>query len=740
DAVAAETGLSKTGRGRTPSFGMPLRAQFLRKGIYRYDKAVFGSYKDFVPNHYILGYHMVAQSRREYSTTIWNHAFDKVGKRPYMVVPFSEGIRDATGLSKRGLYDSTMNRLKNDWKKQSDSLTHEDLFVVRTPEKRIFTNYVRPHVVNDNLVIAEKNAMDDIGRFVMLDAKGNEKTLFTPGYYNSGSLSQAGNLVVWTEKEFDPRWENRSYSVIKIFDLNTGKTRKLTSKTRYFAPTLSPDAFKIVAVEVTEENIYFLVVLNVNSGQVIKRFSTPENYFFTYPSWSSDGASVVSVVVGDPGKSIVILQTASGSFEYVIPFTYTDISKPLLRGNDIFFIGAWSGIDNLYQLNTTTGQINKITSVEFGLTDPYLKPGGNEMLFSNYTENGYEISAITLDQTYQVPVENVTDWGPKLYHTLAEQDGVIMDPDSIPQTEYTSSNYSKLLNVFNFHSWAPLSIDASNYDVSPGFSLMSQNILSSAFTTLGYTYNLNENTGKYYLNFSYQGLYPVIDFQIDYGKRKSYTYDTTHQKINFSWMETNFTTAVKIPLNLTSGKYARLLQPSVDLTYKQLDMDKDAPVSFVRSNFKTISYRFYAYNLIKSVARDMYPRWGQMLDLNLRTAPFQSDTIGSMLAAETRLFFPGLFRHHSFNIYAGYQKRINNHYYYGNIVNYPRGFTGLLTKELKSISFNYKLPLFYPDFSLSSLAYFKRFKSNLFFDYATGNYDNEITDWYSAGIELFTDL
>nr|NQU91437.1 hypothetical protein [Bacteroidota bacterium] len=28
DAVAAETGLSKTGRGRTPSFGMPLRAQF----------------------------------------------------------------------------------------------------------------------------------------------------------------------------------------------------------------------------------------------------------------------------------------------------------------------------------------------------------------------------------------------------------------------------------------------------------------------------------------------------------------------------------------------------------------------------------------------------------------------------------------------------------------------------------------------------------------------------------------
>ncbi|NTV85016.1 MAG: hypothetical protein HGA23_12075, partial [Bacteroidales bacterium] len=39
DAVAMETATSKTGRGRMPSFEMKLRAQFLEKGIFSYDKA-----------------------------------------------------------------------------------------------------------------------------------------------------------------------------------------------------------------------------------------------------------------------------------------------------------------------------------------------------------------------------------------------------------------------------------------------------------------------------------------------------------------------------------------------------------------------------------------------------------------------------------------------------------------------------------------------------------------------------
>ena len=52
DAVVTETAITESGRGRLPDFEMNLRSLVLEKGMYSYDKAIFGSYKDYVPNHY----------------------------------------------------------------------------------------------------------------------------------------------------------------------------------------------------------------------------------------------------------------------------------------------------------------------------------------------------------------------------------------------------------------------------------------------------------------------------------------------------------------------------------------------------------------------------------------------------------------------------------------------------------------------------------------------------------------
>ena len=55
DATVFETSVGKSGRGRSPEFLNEMKAQITEKGIYTYNKAVLGSYKDFVPNHYALG-------------------------------------------------------------------------------------------------------------------------------------------------------------------------------------------------------------------------------------------------------------------------------------------------------------------------------------------------------------------------------------------------------------------------------------------------------------------------------------------------------------------------------------------------------------------------------------------------------------------------------------------------------------------------------------------------------------
>ncbi len=740
DAVVTETALSETGRGRTPSFTMPLRAQVLEKGKFKYDKAIFGSFKSFIPNRYILGYNLVAQARKDYGMEIWNHTLDKVGKRPWMVVPFSEGGRDISGLNKTTLYRASMDSLKLAWENQALHSHSGGINPIAIPAKKIFTDYIRPFYTADNTIIAEKKTLDDIGRFVEIDSGGNETALFTPGYYYSGTLTYANGLMAWVERKYDTRWQNRNWAIIKTFDTKTRKVRKITSGTRYFAPSLSKDANKLVAVEVTEGNQYYFVVLDVENGDVLKRISTPENFFLTHPTWSGDESKIVSILVGDEGKCLALFDVETGNMEYLTDFSYTEISKPVIHNGQVLFVGSWSGIDNLYLLNIQSKGISKISSAQFGVTDPLFSEDGNTAIFANYTSDGFEIAETSLLSENRQPLEKVRDSDIKLYQAIAEQEGQILDSAKIPDTLYEAEKYSKFKNLFRFHSWAPLSIDANNYDINPGVSLLSQNTLSSSFTSLGYEWDINEQTGKYYLNYSYQGWYPILDFQVDYGRRKSFTYDSIGQKLNYSWMETNFTSRIRVPINLTSGKYSRLLQPSIDFTYQQLDMDDDAPVSFRRSNYKTLNYRLYFSNYIKSVEQDMYPRWGQVVDLNLRSAPFQSDTLATLLAAITRLYFPGILRHHSFNLYAGYQNRCGDTRYYSTIVRYPRGYTNQYSDELASFSFNYKFPIFYPDFSLSSLAYFKRLKANLFFDYAVGSQYGQDIIYKSAGIDLLVDL
>ncbi|MCD4745711.1 MAG: hypothetical protein K8R58_05380 [Bacteroidales bacterium] len=740
DAVATETALSKSGRGRLPSFEMKLRTQVLEKGIFSYDKAVLGSFKEFVPNCYVLGYNLVAFARKKYGYQIWSNTLNNVAKKPFIITPFSNGIRKNTGLGKNGLYKSSLLELKNLWKAQKKDLDYTEFNLITNPSPKNYTDYSMPGYINDSIVLALRTGIDDISRFISIDKKGSEKILFTPGFYLPGSLSYSKNLIIWAEKQYDLRWQNRNYSVIKTYNIKTKKIRQITSKTRFFAPAISNSAEEIVCVEVSPENNYALVLLNAGSGEVIRKISTDDNVFFMTPTWADNDKSIVSIVLNNKGKSIALINTENSEIQYMIPFSFTEISKPVMFNNYILFIGAYSGIDNIYALDILTKQIYQVTSAMYGVADPDISADGRKIIYSNYTDNGYKIVEIDFDTNNWKPLDKVNDNSIKLYKSIVEQEGGIIDAEDIIQKKYESKKYSKWKNLVNIHSWAPVFIDIDNTSVNPGVSIMSQNLLSTTFATLGYDYNINEELGRYYANISYKGFYPVFDFEFDYGKRKGYYKNEKEQKIKFLWNETNIKTGILLPLNLTKGKYQRKIQPQIRMTYKLLDINETCDNVFKETNFKTIDYNIYAYNFIKSVAKDMYPKWGQVLVVNYKNTPFDNNDKSCISSIESYLYFPGLFNHHSLKLYAGIQNRKYAKYYFSDLINYPRGFYDQYNDELYSISFNYKLPVLYPDLSLGSLVYMKSVKANLFYDYASGknNYQNNI--YRSTGIEITSDL
>ena len=735
DAICSETALSSSGRGREASFEMILRAQLLEKGIYSYDKAIYGSFKDRVPNSYELGYFLSAMGRKNYGDTLWDHTLNSVARRPYMVTPFSRGIRDITGYKRVPYYRNTLEELNTQWSKQLKE-TKVSAYDTLNRMARNFTDYTFVFK-GENNVLALKSNRIDISKFISIDSAGIEKEIFTPGFIYSNFISYNAGLLCWAEKVPDVRWKNQEFTAVKVFNIENRKLQTIYHKSRYFAPAISTDGKKIAVVEVNPASEYFLTILDTQTGDIINSISFPNNEFIMNPSWAADNKNIAFILLGEDGKSMVELNTLNQKIKTLIPPSFTEYYYPVYYRNFILFEGAYSGISNIYALDTNSLSIYQVTSVNFGATYPSVDIENDILLFSNYTSDGYQAAQVILNPGKWIPIEKVEDHSIRLYEAMVKQDGFNIDTARIQDSSYSTQRYRRTSNLFNFHSWGPISINASSYEVNPGFSVMSQNLLSSSILEAGYAYNLNEELGKIYASYSYQGFYPMIDINVDYGKRRG-NYSRNGQKFDYLWDESNISAGLRLPLSFTRSKYYKGIQPSVSLTQTFREMDASSKVRFFKDDITTFSSGLYMYHNLKKSTRDIYPNWGQSLDIQYKYTPFDA-RMSSVFAVQANLFFPGILRNHGIYLYAGWQEQKFGYYEYSSIVHYPRGYTKQFSSKLYSGSVNYTLPLIYPDWNIGPVIYIQRIRSTLFWDHAYGEQINSNKTYNSVGIDLMGD-
>jgi len=289
-------------------------------------------------------------------------------------------------------------------------------------------------------------------------------------------------------------------------------------------------------------------------------------------------------------------------------------------------------------------------------------------------------------------------------------------------------------------------VDADNQDFYPGASIMSQNRLSTAFTTLGYRYDMNEREGTWFADFSYRGLYPVADITYQIGERKSFYYDSLeNKKVEYSWREDNLRTMLRVPLQYLVSRWIVGWQPSVGATFVHINHPENAPSQFVTGTFQVMEYRLLAYGQMETSYRDLYPRWGVTLDLNFRHTPFSGIPLGEIGSAEGYFYLPGFVRHHGFRLYTAFQRKDRGKYRFADLINYPRGYSGIYLDNAFSFSAGYKFPFWYPDLALGPVIYLKRLKASVFWDYATGeNRDSKNQlhreAYQSLGLDLTADM
>jgi hypothetical protein len=724
DAVDAETLLSKSGRGRLPSFEKDIKAILFEKDhMYSYEKSYYGSFKDYVPSHYNYGYQMVAHARNKYGTDIWSKMVDYAAKNPYTLYPFYFGLKKYAGLSKSGLYKETILTLKNHWNEQAVSRQFTDFRIINKRTTKHYTNYRFPKYLNDSIIFAEKSGIDQINQFILIDAKGNERNIHTPGFIDAVNISVSGDRIVWAEYKSNERWEKESYSVVKTYNLRTGKEKLITRKSRYFAPDLSPDAQKILVTETSLLNEYALVILNGKSGQVISRIPSPGNEYLQYPVWSADGTRIFTTSLGPEGKSIKSYEPATGMWNIIFHPVFDDITELSADKDYLLFRGTFSGIDDIYCLNIATGECFRVTSSRFGAFYPQLSTNGDKILYSNYTSQGFDIVEASFDRATWLPIDSVINHNEQLYRPVdnIEEKLPLYEPETIG--DYSEKKYHKAGNLFKIHSWTPFYFDYENPDienlqVNPGITLLSQNILSTAYTTLGYEYKDKDH--YIHASFIYRGFYPAFEFSYDFGGLP-FIADPPDENDKPEWVYTNMNWNFKVflPLNLTSNKWIKGIQPSIESRFSRPYLWYDEPPGY-KTGLTFLDYRLYTYNYIKMSKRDLLPKWGQVLDIEYINAPFNPEQVGSEVALKGILYVPGFLRHNTVRLSAGFLIQKTEKYILNNLVTMPRGYDAEKSEQFLKLTADYVFPILYPDWNIWHFLYIKRFKAAIFYDHGSG--------------------
>lgn len=780
DAVATETAFTRSGRGKIPNFGLLMRTNLLEGRKFNYHKQYLGSYKHNMPNEYVLGYYMVSYLRRKTNDPdIWGKITHRAWSVPFLPFAFSNAIKKETGLYVTDLYDEMADTLEKEWKAELDRLVLTPFVKVNTRRNKAYTDYLYPQPLNSGGILVMKKGIGDIEQFVILQERGEEK-VFVPGMINdTGMISVSGNTIAWNEYGFDPRWRMKSFSLVKTYDIETGKKKVIGSRhSRYAGASLNPIGDKIVTVETDTHYKTTLVVLDATTGEVLKRFPNPANDFYSMPRWSDDGKYIVVLKTLPAGKTIVRIDYASGISRELLPVSEENVGYPVLFSRYLLFNSPVSGIDNIYALDLETGARYQVTDSRLGAYNPSVTKDGKTLLYNDQGKDGLDVVHIPFDPAHWrkfVPGRKAS----LFFRHLVEEEGHPEIFTDVPQTPRKHERYHVINGMINPYNWG-VSVDSDVTEASAG--ILSRDILSTTSLGVGYFFDIQERTSSWRAEFSYQRWYPIIDVSasvsnrsVNKGSRRFYDTlaapDITEDRdVVFKWKEKNLELGLRLPLLTTSSKYHGNVSigNSVGLTQvSDFTNNMNGSGRFIPSGkggvypyYESLSngrllynnFSISAYRLLKQSHRDLQSRWGQQVEIQSFETPFGSDFRGSQISLYAALFFPGLARHHSFWGYGAYQhsqfdQRFDPNsrsYVFRSRIPVPRGQSVSRFEDFYSVSANYALPLWYPDIALGPVLNVQRLRANFFFDYGVGKgpalFYRTSRDYASVGVEAKVDV
>jgi hypothetical protein len=716
DAVYQETLVSKQGRGRLPFFFNGYKSMWAADKSYSYLKLRNGSLRDYVPDHYPVGYMMVAYGREKYGEDFWRKVTVDAAKFKGLFYPLQKGIEKYAGLSFTQFENDALNYFKN---QMSESAKTDSSSMHAREHKHFSADEEFPQFINDNEIIFVKSTYKKIPAFVKRNLQtGKEKIIKTKSISSDSYFSCRNNKIVYAAYEPDTRWNWRDYSVLRELDIKTKKDKKITSRSKYFSPDISEDGKHIVAVNVATSGRSELQILNSSNGNIEKIITNNDQLFYTYPKFYNDKEIVAAVRNLKGEMALGIFNISDGSVKYITPFSMNVIGFPSVQHDTVYFGASHNGLDQLFA--ATQNHLYKIDlPVSNSSTGNYeLQAGQNKLIWNSFTAVGYtmysadknkvslhEISPDVLKEPLILQNINVLNTGPA---DLL---------DKIAYGSYPVSKYSSSYKLLNFHSWRPY-INDPDYSLS----LVSENVLNTLQSELFVDYNRNEKYKQVGADATYAQLFPWIDAGVNYTFDRNAFYGT--QKV--FWNEAKANIGLSVPLNFTKARTFTSLQFGGDLIYDQRYFKGIYKDTFTTKGFAYINTYLNFSNQIQQANQQIYPRFAQTISLSYNHAVTTIN--GDQFLASGSLYLPGMYYTHNIVLSAAFQQRDSLHQVsFSNSFPFSRGYSGENFYKMYLLAANYHFPLVYPDWGFGSIVYFLRIRANVYFDYT------KVMDFFNTG-------
>ncbi len=715
DAVYNETNVSNQGRGRIPFFYDPYRSLWAAGKNFSWMKLRNGSYRDFIPDHYALGYLFVAYGREKYGDDFWKNVTHDAAAFKGLFYPFQKAIKKYSGKDYVQFRNDALNYFKNYFNDQPIQPLH-------TPSNE-YINEEYPVRMNEDEMVLMKSGYRKIPSFIIRSASGDIK-IKSRDISLDNYFSYRNGKVVFASYRPDARWGYRDYSDLRIIDLNTGKEQSLTNHTKYFTPDISPDGQKVIATQVTPDGNSTLHLLNAVNGNVLSIIPNPDKLFYTYPKFYNDN-SIIAAVRNQQGKmSLAMVSLPGGAVDYLTPLTYNVIGFPSVTNDTIYFTSASGKNDRLFAYKMNSKKIFSLASSTLEGIGSYQPSAYHDKLaFTTFTASGFKIqevhlSALQWDEVKPVDIAPLNFGISALSKTNADELG------SVPKEQFTVAKYSKATGLLNFHSIQP-DVNDPEYTLT----LLGENILNTLESQLSFTYNRSEQWKKIGFSTIYASLFPYISAGVSYTIDRRGRY---HGKTVY-WNELEPQAGLSVPLDLSKNRSISKLNFGSNYIYNQTDFQGTYKDSIGRISYSYLNNFLTFSNQVQKTRQQIFPSFAQTISISYKRAVTHYE--GSQFMIDGSLYLPGLGVNHSLVLNGAFlQKDTINQLNFSSSFPFSRGYSSINLYQMMKWGATYHLPLCYPDAGIANIVYFLRVRGDIFYD------ETHVNDFYSSGAKFKADF